>query len=304
MAYSSQYATCAGREIHYMEWGSQHDTAVIAWHGLARTGRDMDELAEHLSSRYRVICPDTLGRGLSQWSPDPHNEYTLAFYARLARELFDHLKIDAAHWVGTSMGGSIGMVCAGGLAQPALKERIRSLVLNDNAPRLADAAIARIRAYAGNPPAFGTIAELEAFFRQVYKPFGWLSDAQWRRLTETSTRRLPDGRVTPHYDPAMVRQFTDHPNDYEVWAHYDAMEVPVLCLRGAESDLVLRETTEEMMRRGPGLRGLVRVVEVAGCGHAPALNVPEQIDWIAAFIDEHERAPSERPAQRATASRP
>jgi pimeloyl-ACP methyl ester carboxylesterase len=102
----------------------------------------------------------------------------------------------------------------------------------------------------------------------------------------------------------MVRQFTDHPNDYEVWAHYDAMEVPVLCLRGAESDLVLRETTEEMMRRGPGLRGLVRVVEVAGCGHAPALNVPEQIDWIAAFIDEHERAPSERPAQRATASRP
>ena len=90
-------------------------------------------------------------------------------------------------------------------------------MLNDNAPRLADAAVARIRAYAGNPPAFDTIAELEAFFRQVYKPYGWLSDAQWRRLTETSTRRLPDGRVTPHYDPAMVRQFTDHPNDYEVW---------------------------------------------------------------------------------------
>ena len=117
MPYSSQYATCAGREIHYTEWGSQHATAVIAWHGLARTGRDMDELAEHLSSRYRVICPDTIGRGLSQWSPDPHNEYLLAFYARLAAELFDHLNIDAAHWVGTSMGGAIGMVCAGGLAQ-------------------------------------------------------------------------------------------------------------------------------------------------------------------------------------------
>jgi pimeloyl-ACP methyl ester carboxylesterase len=287
-----------------MEWGSQHDTAVIAWHGLARTGRDMDELAGHLCGRYRVICPDTLGRGLSQWSPDPHNEYTLAFYARLAKELFDHLKIDAAHWVGTSMGGSIGTVCAGGLAQPVLKGRIKSLVLNDNAPRLADAAIARIRAYAGNPPAFGTVAELEAFFRQVYKPFGWLSDAQWRRLTETSTRRLPDGRVTPHYDPAMVRQFTDHPNDYEVWAHYDAIEVPVLCLRGAESDLVLRETTGEMLRRGPGLRGLTRVVEVAGCGHAPALNVPAQLDLIASFIDQHERAPSQRPVQRATASRP
>ena len=118
MPYSSQYATCAGREIHYTEWGSQNASAVIAWHGLARTGRDMDELADHLSSRYRVICPDTIGRGLSQWSRDPHNEYTLAFYARLAKELFDHLKIDAAHWVGTSMGGSIGMVCAGGLTQP------------------------------------------------------------------------------------------------------------------------------------------------------------------------------------------
>ena len=87
-------------------------------------------------------------------------------------------------------------------------------MLNDNAPQLADAAVERIRAYAGNPPAFDTMAELEAFFRQVYKPYGWLSDAQWRRLTETSTRRLPDGRVTPHYDPAMVRQFTDHPDDY------------------------------------------------------------------------------------------
>ncbi len=303
MSYSSQYATCAGREIHYTEWGAQHSTAVIAWHGLARTGRDMDELAQHLCGRYRVICPDTLGRGLSQWSADPHSEYTLAFYARLAADLFEQLKIGRAHWVGTSMGGAIGMVCAGGLSQPGLKSRIKSLVLNDNAPRLADAAIARIRAYAGNPPAFDTMAELEAFFRQIYQPYGWLSDAQWRRLTETSTRRLPDGRVTPHYDPAMVRQFTDHPNDYEVWAHYEAIDVPVLCLRGAESDLVPRETTDEMMRRGPGLKGLMRVVEVEGCGHAPALNVPEQLDTVAAFIDEHEGALA-TDSQRATALRP
>src|SRR4029453_1278605 len=259
MKYSSRYATCAGREIHYTEWGSQHSRTVIAWHGLARTGRDMDELAEHLASRFRVICPDTLGRGFSQWSPDPGNEYTLAFYAELAAALFDQLGIEQAHWVGTSMGGAIGTVCAGGIFQPQLKGRIKSLVLNDNAPRLAEAALARIRAYAGNPPAFDTMAQMEAFFRQVYKPYGWLSDAQWRRLTETSTRRLPDGRVTPHYDPAMVRQFIDHPNDYELWAHYDAIQVPVLCLRGAESDLVLPDVTEEMMRRGPGLPGLARL---------------------------------------------
>lgn len=288
MRFSSNYATCAGREIHFTEWGAQHSRTVIAWHGLARTGRDMDELAEHLSDRFRVICPDTLGRGLSQWSADPVNEYKLEFYARIAAELFDRLGVAQAHWVGTSMGGAIGTVCAAGIFQPQLKGRILSLVLNDNAPRLAEPALQRIRSYAGSPPAFDTMAQLEAFFRQVYQPFGWLSDAQWRRLAETSMRRLPDGRVTPHYDPAMVRQFIDHPRDYDLWEHYDQLRIPVLVLRGAVSDLVLRETTEEMMVRGPGPLGLTRVVEVPGVGHAPALNVPEQLDLVTSFIEQHE----------------
>ena len=288
MSFTSNYVTCAGREIHYTEWGSG-DRAVIAWHGLARTGRDMDELAEWLASRgFRVICPDTLGRGFSQWSPDPGNEYTLEFYARIAAGLLDGLGLDRVHWVGTSMGGAIGLVCAAGLFQPRLKGRILSLLLNDNAPRLAEPALARIRAYAGNPPAFGSMAEIEAFFRQVYKPFGWLSDAQWRRLAETSTRRLPDGRVTPHYDPAMVRQFTDHPDDYDTWRHYDEVRTPILVLRGAESDLVLKDATDEMMVRGPGPLGLTRIVEVPGCGHAPALNVPDQLDLVTAFIEQHD----------------
>lgn len=286
MPYTSHYLTCAGRELHFTEWGAGDAGTVIAWHGLARTGRDMDELAGHLSQRgWRVICPDTLGRGLSQWSPDPGAEYCLAFYARLARDLLDQLGIQRAHWVGTSMGGAIGTVCAAGLAESTLRSRIRSLVLNDNAPQLAQPAIERIKAYAGSPPAFDTVLELEAFFRQVYAPYGWLSDAQWRRLTETSTRRLADGRVTPHYDPAMVRQFIDHPDDYLIWAHYDALEIPVLCLRGAQSDLVLPETTAEMQRRGPALRGLLQVVEVPDCGHAPALNVPDQLERVTAFIE-------------------
>ena len=289
MRFSSNYVTCAGREIHYTEWGAEHAPTVIAWHGLARTGRDMDELAQSLSSRYRVICPDTIGRGYSQWSPDPSNEYRLEFYARVAAELFDRLEIARAHWVGTSMGGAIGTVCAAGLFQPRMKDRIQSLVLNDNAPRLAAAAVERIRNYAGNPPAFATMAELEAFFRQVYKPYGWLSDAQWRRLTETSTRRLADGRVTPHYDPAMVRQFIDHPDDYDLWQHYDRLRIPVLLLRGAESDLVLPDAAAEMMTRGPGPLGLAQVVEVPGCGHAPALNVPQQLEPVRAFIDRAEQ---------------
>ena len=282
---ASYYLRCAGYEVHCTEWGAADAPVVIAWHGLARTGRDMDELAQHLSPRYRVICPDTLGRGLSQWSRNPAQEYCLAFYARMAAELLDALKIERAHWVGTSMGGAIGTVCAGGMLEPQLKPRILSLTLNDNAPELSAAAIDRIRAYAGNPPAFDTVLELEAFFRQVYQPYGWLSDAQWRRLTETSTRRLPDGRVTPHYDPAMVQQFNLQPDDYRIWEHYDRVQVPVLCLRGAESDLVLRETVQAMTTRGPGAAGRLQLVEVPGCGHAPALNVPAQLALVSDFID-------------------
>ena len=280
----SRYATCAGYEIHYTEWGAPDAPVVVAWHGLARTGRDMDDLAAHLAPRYRVICPDTIGRGLSQWAREPAQDYQLRSYARIAAGLFDALGIEQAHWVGTSMGGAIGTVCASGLFEPGLKGRIRSLLLNDNAPRLADDALGRIKAYAGQPPAFDTVAELEAFFRQVYQPYGWLSDAQWRRLTETSTRRLPDGRVTPHYDPAMVQQFTHHANDYLIWDHYDALDIPVLCLRGEDSDLVLRETTIEMLMRGPGARGQARVIEVPGCGHAPALNVPEHYALVDRFF--------------------
>jgi pimeloyl-ACP methyl ester carboxylesterase len=274
---TSNYVTCAGREIHFTEWGTGNAGTVIAWHGLARTGRDMDELAQALGDRWRVICPDTIGRGFSQWSPDPGNEYTLAFYARIAADLFERVGIERAHWIGT--------VCAAGLAEPRMRGRVRSLVLNDNAPRLAPAARERIRSYAGNPPAFASMAELEAFFRQVYKPYGWLSDAQWRRMAETSMRRLPDGRVTPHYDPAMVRQFIDHPNDYDLWEHYDRLRIPVLLLRGAESDLVLPDAAAEVLTRGPGALGLTRVVEIEGCGHAPALNVPAQLELVRSFFE-------------------
>ena len=286
MSFTSQYVQCAGLEIHYTDWGKAEKGTVIAWHGLARTGRDMDELAAHLSARgWRVICPDTVGRGLSQWSVDPENEYCLAFYARLARELMDGLQLRTVHWVGTSMGGAIGTLCAAGLAEPTLKHRILSLTLNDNAPELASAAIERIKTYAGSPPSFATVTELEAFLRQVYQPFGWLSEAQWRRLTETSVRRLPNGRITPHYDPAMALQLTAHPDDYLIWQHYDALNLPVLLLRGVASDLVLLETAAEMRRRGPGARGLLQQIEVPGCGHAPALNVLQQLEWVTDFIE-------------------
>ncbi len=175
------------------------------------------------------------------------------------------------------MGGAIGLRAA---AQ-ALRGRIRKLVMNDIGPELPMAAQQRILTYAGSPSAFATVSELEAYFRTIYKPYGWLSDAQWRRLTETSTRRLPDGRVTPHYDPAMVRQFAVHPNDYLQWDAWDALDIPVLALRGESSDLLLPEVAEAMRNRGP--RAVV--VTLPHCGHAPALNTPEQFALVERFFN-------------------
>jgi pimeloyl-ACP methyl ester carboxylesterase len=272
----SRYVQASSLQIHCMEWGAQHAETVIAWHGLARTGRDMDDIAAHLARRWRVICPDTPGRGLSQWSADPSADYHLDAYVRTATALMDALGIGEAHWLGTSMGGAIGLVAAAG----PLRGRIRRLVLNDIGPSLNPAAVERIRRYAGSPPSFATVTELETYFRTVYAPYGWLSDAQWRRLTETSTRRLPDGRVTPHYDPAMVQQFEHRPLDYERWPEWDSLDLPVLCLRGESSDLLLRETAEAMRTRGP--RAVV--VEIPGCGHAPALNTSEQFGLVERFL--------------------
>jgi len=276
MSAQSLYLSCEGREIHVTEWGQPGAPALIAWHGLARTGRDMDAIAAQLAPRWRVICPDTLGRGLSQWSPEPADEYCLAFYERLAVSLVDQLGIQQMHWLGTSMGGAIGLRAAAG----RLRGRIQRLVLNDIGPQLAEAAVERIRSYAGSPPAFATMGDLETYFRNVYKPYGWLSDVQWRQLAETSMRRLPDGRVTPHYDPAMVQQFIHHPADYDQWEAWDSLALPVLCLRGEHSDLLLPDVAEAMRTRGP--RAVVATI--AGCGHAPALNTAEQISLVERFL--------------------
>ncbi len=274
---NSRYLVCEGREIHFMDWGAADAPVVVAWHGLARTGRDMDDIAQALAPRWRVIAPDTLGRGLSQWSPQPAAEYCLAFYERLAVSLLDQLGVARCVWLGTSMGGAIGLHAAAG----ALRGRITKLVLNDIGPELAAPAVARIRAYAGRPPSFVTLVELENYFRSVYAPYGWLSDATWRRLTETSARRLPDGRWTPHYDPAMVQQFEHHPSDYVQWAAWDSLQLPVLCLRGESSDLLLPEVAEAMRTRGP--RAVVATIP--GCGHAPALNTEAQIGLVERFFN-------------------
>ena len=273
---ASRYLRCEGRELHYTEWGAPDAPPLVMWHGLARTGRDFDELAQALAPDYRIICPDTIGRGLSQWSPDPVAEYRLDFYARLARALLDGLALASVRWVGTSMGGAIGMHAAA----TTLRDRISRLVVNDIGPELPRAAVRRILDYAGDPPAFDTVTELETWLRASYKPYGWQSDEQWRRMAETSMRRLPDGRVTAHYDPAIVGQFSHHPDDYDRWSGYDSLRMPLLLLRGAESDLLLPEVAEAMTRRGPRAQR----IDFPDCGHAPALNVAPQIEAVRQFL--------------------
>ncbi|WYX28550.1 alpha/beta hydrolase [Achromobacter denitrificans] len=273
---ASRYLRCEGRELHYTEWGAADAPPHHVGHGLARTGRDFDDLAQALAGDYRIICPDTIGRGLSQWSPDPAAEYRLDFYAALARALLDGLALARVRWVGTSMGGATGMHAAA----TTLRDRISHLVVNDIGPELPQAAIQRILDYVGTPPAFDTVTELEGWLRVAYKPYGWQSDEQWRRMAETSMRRLPDGRVTAHYDPAIVGQFSHHPDDYARWSGYDSLRMPVLLLRGADSDLLLPEVADAMTRRGPRAQR----IDFPDCGHAPALNVAPQIEAIRQFL--------------------
>ncbi len=273
----SDYRQINGLEVHFLEWGAADAPPVVLWHGLARTGRDFDPLAAALADRWRLICPDTPGRGLSQWSADPDRDYCMARYASLAAGLTEALGIRHFAWVGTSMGGALGIAAAAG----PLAGRITRLVLNDIGPGLPRPAFERIRGYVGQPLDFTTISAFESYLRQIYAPFGAHTDAQWRHMAETSARRLPDGRITTHYDPAIVRQMIAYPDDFEQWPAYDALRLPCLVLRGEASDLLSPEMAAAMAARGPR----ARVVEVAGCGHAPALNTTAQIALVREFLE-------------------
>ncbi len=275
---TSHYVNLLGREVHYLAWGQPGAPLVVMWHGFARNGWDFAALGEALAPHYYAVAPDTIGRGLSQWSAAPDQEYTVPFYAKQAVALVEHLGADSLRWVGTSMGGLIGMVAAA----YALKGRISHLVLNDVGPEVAPEALQRIFTYAGNPPAFERLSELEGFFRTIYAPFGIADDASWRRLVATSYRRLPDGRVTPHYDPEIVTVLKQQAAGAsgDAWPVYEQITAPTLLLRGAVSDLLLPATAQGMTERGPKARR----VEIPGIGHAPALDTPEQIALIAQFL--------------------
>jgi pimeloyl-ACP methyl ester carboxylesterase len=265
-----------GHEVAVTEWGAGRPATVVLWHGLARSSADFRDLAEALAPHYRVLAADQIGRGLSQWARDPATDYSFESYGRIAVALCDHFGIGQMRWVGTSMGGALGVRMAGG----PLRDRITHLVINDIAPELPAPAVERILAYVGKPPVFDTLAELEGWLRKAYLPYGHLSEAQWRHMARTSFRRQDDGRITAHYDPRIVQQFTGHPRDYDQWEDFERIGARTLLLRGADSDLLLPDAAKRMTETGPR----ATLLTVPGCGHAPALNVPDQIGNVMKFL--------------------
>src|SRR5690606_4731649 len=181
----SSYIHAAGFEVHVTEWGDPATPALGMWHGLGRTGRDFDAAAQALSDSHFVICPDTLGRGLSSWARAYTQDYSYRTFGAVALGILDHYGIVDLRWVGTSMGGLIGVT----LAASALKGRISHLVINDIGPDIPEAGTGRIAAYVGNPPVYDSVAEMEALLRTNYAPLGRNSDEYWRRMAVTSVRR-------------------------------------------------------------------------------------------------------------------
>ena len=263
--------------LRWTEWGDPGNPRVtLCAHGLSRNGRDFDFLARSLADKTRVICPDYPGRGLSDRLRDPahyHNQQYLEDTLRL----IDALRFDQLDWVGTSMGGLIGMGLAAMPDHP-----LRRMVVNDVGPFIPGEALALIGDYLGEHPRFADLAEAENYFRTVYLSFGPLEDHHYRHFVTHGVRPDPiGGGFVLDIDPAVIDQFVAQPPvDIALWEYWDPIDIPVLILRGEKSGLLTADTLAEMLDRHPG----AEAAEIPGCAHAPSLMVEGQIarvsDWL------------------------
>ena len=267
--------------MRYVEWGDRcARDVVICVHGLTRNGRDFDALAGGLPE-FRVVCPDVVGRGRSDWLADKKGygnpQYCADLTALIAR-VTDAPDGGArrVHWVGTSMGGIIGMLLAATPGSP-----IEHLVLNDVGAWIPKAALERIASYAGTDPRFASQRELENHLRAVCAPFGQLTDEQWQHLAMHSGRQQPDGSWSLSYDPGIAAWLrSGELADVDLWSAYEVVGCPTLLLRGAQSDLLTHDTAIQMTQRGPR----ARLTEFAGVGHAPMLMAADQIAVVREFL--------------------
>jgi len=261
--------------VVYYDWGDPaNDRVVVCVHGVGRNGRDFDALAEALLPTHRVIAVDMPGRGKSDWLADP-NDYVFPTYLTTLTALLARSGAERVGWVGTSMGGLLGMTIA---AQPG--SPISRLVVNDVGPAIEPAALERIRGYFGLDPTFASYDEIVRYIRTVSAPFGPLTDAQWDHMTRTNVRERPDGRWGLAYDPGIAVPFRTTAAPPNLWGLWDAIRCPTLVLRGAQSDLLSAGTAAQMAVRGPK----PAIVEFEGVGHAPALLSVEQIAPVVRFL--------------------
>jgi Predicted hydrolases or acyltransferases (alpha/beta hydrolase superfamily) len=269
--------------VAYWEWGdADNPNVVVCAHGLSRQGRDFDQIARALQSRFRVICPDIVGRGQSDWLDQPML-YQLPQYMADMVTLLARLKAQRLGWVGTSMGGLIGL----GLA--ALKHSpIDALVLNDIGPAIAAEGLQRIGSYVGQPSSFATVAEAAAYLASISSGFGPHTAAEWLELSRPMVVPHEAGWRL-HYDPqiaAAMAQTTPESakaGEAALWHMYDSITAPTLLLRGADSDILTPATAQAMTQRGPRAKR----IEWPGVGHAPTLMHADQIQPVEAFLIQH-----------------
>lgn len=277
----SRFEEINGMEVHFTEWGDSQKPTVVCWHGLTRNGRDFDILARRLANEFHILCPDTIGRGWSQWSTSPEKDYCFEIYSNLAIGLLDHLGIEQVRWVGTSMGGAIGMHIAG---TPLHQNRITHLILNDIGAGASENAvqdiegIKRIISYVGTPPQFETLSELKTYYKTIYATFGLSNEQEWIDFTQNSCRRRDEGGISPDYDPNIALQF-QHTSDLNLWNHWEAIQSKTLLIRGEISDVLPQDVAVKMMQK-PNCQ----MVTIPKLGHAPALNTEEQISIIENFL--------------------
>jgi pimeloyl-ACP methyl ester carboxylesterase len=302
------YVSCpdasGSHRMAYWSWGSADAPHVIVCvHGLSRQGRDFDTLAQALVARsseaVRLLCPDVVGRGRSDWLADPMG-YGIPTYVgdmlQLLQQLHAAAPVRTLDWVGTSMGGLIGIGIAGTPKLP-LPAPVRRLVLNDVGPVIQWAALQRIGTYLGQTGRFGSAQQAADAMWAISQGFGPHTPEQWLALSQPMVKQLPDGGVTLHYDPAIAVPFrgideaSAAAGQAALWQLYDAITARTLLLRGAQSDLLSRETAEDMMRRGPK----PRLGEFAGVGHAPTLIAQDQVDAVCAFLLDQESPDHEKP---------
>lgn len=270
----------------YWEWsGPSADAPVLVCaHGLSRQGRDFDALAREMSKRYRVVCPDVVGRGRSDWLRQPAG-YQIPAYVSDMVALLARLDVEQVDWVGTSMGGLIGLGLASLPRPEGVPSPVRRLVLNDVGPAIRFEALQRIGTYLGKPARFGSLAEGAAYLRSISEGFGPHSDAEWLALS-TPLFREDGGQWKLHYDPAIALPFAAvtpeiaAAGEAALWAAYDALRCPTLLIRGAESDLLSADTARQMAERGPR----TRLVELPGIGHAPTLIHADQVAIVRDFL--------------------